>query len=55
MDLLPILITVGRKSILHQGISENSPSTEEDANKMRVGFSAESIGLIRRIELNLLK
>ena len=27
----------------------------EDANRMRVGFSAENVGLIRRIALNLLK
>ncbi len=30
-------------------------SFREDANKMRVGFSAENVGLIRRIALNLLK
>ena len=30
-------------------------SFREDANKMRAGFSAENVGLIRRIALNLLK
>lgn len=30
-------------------------SFREDANKMRAGFSAENVGLVRRIALNLLK